>query len=140
MTTLVFSLPTIGTSYVSRVLFSIFPFFIFAFIISFSDIILTNGTPLLGMYGSLIDIFKNVIPEENDWQPWCFVPPNKTLWNNKENHRKYLLIYCLNNILPRLTVVIFFEWIAKEHNITKIDDWYNLRVTDVRKYGAKLVC
>lgn len=44
------------------------------------------------MYGNIFEVLRNVLPEENDWQPWCFVPPLKGLWNDKENHRKYPLL------------------------------------------------
>eukprot|EP00026_Physarum_polycephalum_P003249 Phypoly_transcript_03259.p1 GENE.Phypoly_transcript_03259~~Phypoly_transcript_03259.p1 ORF type:complete len:823 (+),score=78.04 Phypoly_transcript_03259:267-2471(+) len=87
-----------------------------------TDIIVTNGAPLLAMYnGSVMEILRNVLPEENDWQPWCFVPTPRGLWEDKTNHRKY------------------FDWIAREYNVKSMDDWYNIRLGDMRKYGAKLL-
>ncbi len=53
-------------------------------------ITVTNGTVLLEKYNnSILSILQNVLPEVNDWQPWCLVPQPKGLWDDVTNHKKY---------------------------------------------------
>jgi len=80
------------------------------------------GTTLLSNFnGSLAQLLGKHYPNY-DWQVWRFerVPPG--FWNEAENVFKYL------------------AFLMKEFDITKMEDWYKIKLTDVQdRYGSTLL-
>ena len=73
------------------------------------DIRKLGGGPLLNNNKSIFELVSKYVPEY-PWIPWKFrrIPPN--FWNDLSNQRKFL------------------ESIAKDLNVNKIEDWYNVTV------------
>jgi hypothetical protein len=72
------------------------------------DIKNLGGSGLVDRYnGSLYELLSSVY-SENEWLPWLFVNVPVNFWGDIENQR------------------VFVNWVAKELNIHKMSDWYNV--------------
>lgn len=81
-----------------------------------------GGLGLLKRYNqSVLAALKAVFPEYN-WIPWKFERTPAKFWKDEQNHR------------------LFFDWFASQYNITKPEDWYNIKLEDiVREGGSSLI-
>jgi hypothetical protein len=61
-------------------------------------------------------LVKNSFPEY-EWKPWLFENMPRNFWQHKEN------------------IMLFFQWLAKELNIEKPEDWYLIDSNTLEKYG-----
>jgi hypothetical protein len=52
---------------------------------------------------------------EHTWHPWRFRHVPRGYWNDVGNQRKY------------------FDWLARELNVNKLDDWYQIGNEDVKQ-------
>jgi hypothetical protein len=84
-----------------------------------SDLINSGGRRILDIYKCSIYKLITSIYKEYDWKPWLFKKVPRSYWNNLQNQKKYL------------------EWFVKQQNIQKMEDWYKLQITDLKKNGAK---
>jgi hypothetical protein len=65
-----------------------------------------SGSGLLAQYqGSPSNVLQTIYPE-NDWKMWLFDEIPHGFWGDQKNQRK------------------FMEWLSKQLNHTKIEDWY----------------
>jgi hypothetical protein len=55
---------------------------------------------------------------DHDWQEWRFVTSTKHLWDNVENHRR------------------FIEWVGKKLGVEELKDWYGVSAEQVDKLGG----
>ncbi len=53
---------------------------------------------------------------EYTWKPWNFVYTPRGYFDTMENQKE------------------FFDWLGNTLNITKLDDWYNIKTTDILRY------
>ncbi len=87
-----------------------------------SDVIKYGGHGLLvNNEHSLIQALCAVYPEQK-FLPWLFEKVPQGFWDNTANQRSYL------------------DWLASQLNITKAEDWYSVKVSDVvtRRGGSLL--
>ena len=67
--------------------------------------------------GSLIKILIAVYPNEN-WKIWKFHQVPKGFWDNPQNQ------------------LDFFNWLSQDLKITKWEDWYTIKLSDIKDRGG----
>jgi hypothetical protein len=89
-----------------------------------------DGGGLLHHYQSSLPKALAAIYPEFKWETWKFNQVTKHYWDDKENLRTY------------------FEWLAKKLNINSLEEWNQVRLSDVSKnrgagllskYGGSLI-
>lgn len=79
-----------------------------------------GGHILLRKYGNLYSVLKTLTPDY-DWKPWFFISLPNYFWSSLENQKK------------------FVEWLEKELNIKKYEDWYRITIIQLEAKGASSI-
>jgi hypothetical protein len=71
---------------------------------------LGGGGLLSGKYNDSLALLLSTLYPEYDWLPWKFERAPRNYWEDENNQRKYV------------------DWVSKELNIKKMEDWYKVSV------------
>jgi len=75
------------------------------------DIEKHGGAALLSQYGNSLTSIVSILFPSHNLYPWLFSSTPRGFWDKQENRLSY------------------FYWLGKELNFTKIEDWYQLRLS-----------
>ena len=89
--------------------------------VTYNDIVNKHGKMIIEYYGTYTDLIIKSNPNYN-WLPWKFKTITNGYFDDKENQNKYI------------------NWLSKELNINKYEDWYNVTYKDfVNNNGKSLL-
>jgi len=81
-----------------------------------------GGSTIMGMYsGSLYKALQSIY-QDVEWYPWKFKRTPDGFWKDIQNQRFY------------------FDWIAKQLLITDFEQWYQFKISDLRKKSSFFIC
>jgi hypothetical protein len=91
------------------------------YLLTINDIKKHGGGGILNLFdGSLHHALNESIVNSNfQWKPWKFRLVSPGFWNVSKNHLE------------------FFDWLAEELSIDRIEDWYNLTLETIYEKGGK---
>ena len=67
-----------------------------------------GGQKILGQHNSSVSLMLSNVYPEYDWLPWQFDPSPVGIWENLNNHKK------------------FVHWASSQLNLNDLDDWYKV--------------
>jgi hypothetical protein len=76
-----------------------------------------GGYLVARLHTSLPDLLRTVYPE-HEWLEWKFANQPTGLWDRSAIRQKFL------------------DWFAKQHNVSKPEDWYKVTTTKLKEEGA----
>jgi len=85
--------------------------------IFYPDLSTYIGSALLRYYGGSLQTMLTTVFPTHDWKPWRFVQVTKGFWKPAE-------IRC------------FLEYLATKLNMKNMEEWYNVPVSVVEKFGG----
>lgn len=92
--------------------------------VKYRDVLDRGGAGILAIYkGSLAAALQSLFPE-HEWQPWRFSKVPNNFWKDSQNVRRW------------------FEWLAPQVKVAKMEDWYSVTTELVveRGGGGMLKC
>jgi hypothetical protein len=73
---------------------------------------------LLNYYKDSTSSALATVYPDHEWLPWQFKRSPKSYWASLENQRT------------------FMEWVKKQLGLSKLDDWYSVKVQQVQELGG----
>jgi hypothetical protein len=84
------------------------------------DIVDMKGSRILFHFNdSLFQALQSVYPQY-EWLPWNFIHATRSFWSKLENQRT------------------FFDWLRGELGIQSMEDWYDIKLSDIRQKGVRI--
>ena len=106
----------------------------------------------MSRYGGSFPLALQAVFPEHKWRPWMFNQVAKDFWTNPKNKMEFCEEYMKGSLKDRskscfffggfffcffvYVLFAFFLHFLAEHNMTSLEQWYKVKIADIRKFGG----